>query len=142
MLVRSQAVTWDWPNFTPWELRSDREETRRDFFETWLDPEFLDKLTTLRAALGFPLIVSSYYRSPAYNNDYSGTGLTGPHTTGRAIDIQIYGGRALDLIDSVKPLGFTGVGNKQHGPREGRFVHLDDLPEGPGRPRPWFWSYT
>ncbi len=142
MLIKAKAIDWKWPHFTPWELRADRDDARRDKFETFLDSEFLDKLERLRVVLGFPLIVASYYRSPEYNDAHSGTGLTGPHTTGRAIDIQIYGGRMFDLLAFLKLHKFTGVGVRQHGPRESRFIHLDDLPHGPGCPRPWGWSYS
>jgi hypothetical protein len=35
--------------------------------------------------------------------------------------------------------GFTGIGVQQKG--GGRFIHLDNLPNGPGQPRPTVWSY-
>ncbi len=34
-----------------------------------------------------------------------------------------------------------GIGIKQKGDYASRFVHLDDLPNGSGQPRPWCWSY-
>jgi zinc D-Ala-D-Ala carboxypeptidase len=35
--------------------------------------------------------------------------------------------------------GFTGIGVSQKGAI--RFIHVDDLPDAPGQPRPTIWSY-
>ncbi len=101
----------------------------------------MDKLQAIRDALGSPLAVSSGYRTPEYNAEVSKTGLDGPHTTGQAADIRIYGRRALLLIASAIKLGMTGIGIAQLGALRKRFIHLDDLPDAPGRPRPWLWGY-
>ena len=104
-----------------------------------MDPKFVEKLDGLRDRLGFPLVVNSGYRCPDYNAKISRTGRDGPHTTGRAVDIKVYGSRAFLLVDDAMLAGLTGVGLKQHGPHEERFVHLDDLTNGT---RPWVWTYT
>jgi zinc D-Ala-D-Ala carboxypeptidase len=101
--------------------------------------DFMDKVEKLRDRLGFPLPVTSGYRCPEYNNRVSGTGRTGPHTSGRAIDLGVSHARALELIRMALSMGFTGIGIKQHG--AGRFIHLDDLPDAEGQPRPNLWSY-
>lgn len=104
-----------------------------------IDPDFVDKLQTLRDACGFPLIITSGYRCPEHNQAVSSTGPDGPHTTGRAVDIHVYGFRAMDFLSKALALKlFTGIGIKQHG--NSRFVHLDDLPS-PAYPRPTIWSY-
>jgi hypothetical protein len=105
-----------------------------------MDERFMRRLDMLRERYGMPIFVTSGFRSPRYNAQISRTGASGPHTTGHAVDIRVAGNDALDLIALAVGLGFTGVGVKQHG--TGRFLHLDDLPGGPGRPRPWIWSYT
>ena len=99
----------------------------------------MDKVEKLRDRLGFPLPVNSAYRCPEYNNLVSGTGLTGPHTTGRAIDLGGSHSRSLETLRVALSMGFTGFGIKQHG--SGRFIHLDDLPNADGQPRPHLWSY-
>jgi zinc D-Ala-D-Ala carboxypeptidase len=99
----------------------------------------MDKVEKLRDRLGFALPVTSGYRCPEYNNRVSGTGRTGPHTTGRAIDLGVSHARALELIRMALSMGFTGIGIKQHG--QGRFIHLDDLPDAEGQPRSHIWSY-
>lgn len=99
----------------------------------------MDKVEKLRDRLGFPLPVTSAYRCPEHNNRVSGTGRTGPHTSGRAIDLGVSHSRALELVRMALSMGFTGIGIKQHG--SGRFIHIDDLPNKEGQPRPHIWSY-
>lgn len=131
MIVREWSDRW--PNF------SQAEMTCKSTGECKMDPAFMDRLQALRKRFGGPLKITSGYRSPAYNRMISDTGEDGPHTTGRAVDIAIMGGEALELIGLAVEMGFTGIGVKQKG--EGRFLHLDDLPVAPNRPRPWIWSY-
>jgi uncharacterized protein YcbK (DUF882 family) len=103
-----------------------------------MDPVFMDKLVTLRKACAFKFPVTSGYRCPEYNDRISSTGRDGPHTTGRAVDINISGTRAYQLISLAGSYGMKGLGVKQHGEHRRRFLHLDDLLEGT---RPWIWSY-
>lgn len=104
------------------------------------DPAFMEKVEALRVIVGKHLPVSSAARCPAHNAKVSKTGLAGPHTTGRAIDLAVRGSDAVALLRSALALGgFTGVGVAQKG--GSRFLHLDDLPDAPGCPRPWIWSY-
>ena len=100
-----------------------------------IDASFIDKLDQLRHDLGFPFIITSGYRCPHYNNHISSTGLTGPHTTGRAVDIRADGVHALEILAMGYRAGFKGFGVKQKG--SGRFIHLDDTP----RLFPTIWSY-
>ena len=106
-----------------------------------MHPTFLMRLDMLRDELGFPLVITSGYRCPNRNVQASTTGLHGPHTTGRAADIAIHGGRAFQLIEQAITRGFRGVGVHQRGPSQGRFVHLDDLENLAQSPRPRIWSY-
>jgi hypothetical protein len=78
-------------------------------------------------------------RCPEHNAKVSSTGYAGPHTTGRAIDIGVSHGRALELVRMALTSGFTGIGINQKG--NARFIHLDDIPDGEGQPRPTIWSY-
>lgn len=106
-----------------------------------MDESFIDKLDKLRAGFGFAFPINSGYRCPKYNAQVSSTGLTGPHTTGRAVDIGIFGMQAFVVQSmAMHSAEFTGIGVKQHGPQVGRFLHLDDL-RAPAYPRPTIWSY-
>ena len=103
------------------------------------EQDFMEKIETLRLAYGKPLRVTSAARCPDHNSRVSGTGRTGPHTSGRALDLAVDRGHAYQLASLAFASGFTGIGFQQKG--AGRFLHLDDLPNGPGCPRPTIWSY-
>lgn len=107
-----------------------------------MDDDFLLMLDDLRHRLKFPLVVTSGYRCPVHNVRVSTTGPTGPHTTGRAVDLAIFGGQAFRLITQASLGGWmSGIGLKQHGTHERRFIHLDNLESGSGRFRPTVWTY-
>lgn len=100
-----------------------------------------DRLERLRVLCAFPFIVTSAARCSKHNAAVSTTGDDGPHTKGGAFDIGVAGGSALILVDKAREVGFTGIGIKQKGPYQERYVHVDDLEDAPGQPRPWIWSY-
>jgi len=104
-----------------------------------MDPAYLEKLDQLRGDYGKPIIISSGYRCPSHNAKVSSTGTTGPHTTGKASDLQVDRSDAYLLLGLAYARGFTGIGINQKG--SGRFIHLDTLREAPGQPRPTLWSY-
>lgn len=97
---------------------------------------FLERMDAIREDYG-PIIVSSGYRCSHYNSIVSTTGHNGPHTTGRAVDVPVYGEDATRLIKIALNHGMTGIGVHQKGPHNKRFIHLDDLTNM----RPWIWSY-
>ena len=103
------------------------------------EQDFMDRVQWLRDVVGFSLPVGSGARCPAYNAKVSKTGLAGPHTTGRAIDLEVDREKAYRVMAAAPSLGFTGIGVQQKGDK--RFIHLDDLPNMPGQPRPTIWSY-
>lgn len=107
--------------------------------ESKMDQAFLEELDELRHRCGFPFIITSGYRCPVHNARVSSTGATGPHTTGRAADIGTSHASAHKLLRVALEMGFTGIGVQQKG--AGRFIHLDNLPNAQGQPRPTVWSY-
>ncbi len=104
-----------------------------------MDENFLGMLDILRERCGHPLVVSSGYRSPEYNASVSSTGFAGPHTTGKAADIRIYGAEAYHLLARAMELGFKGIGIQQKGVMSTRYIHLDMIETKTLRPR--VWSY-
>ena len=106
--------------------------------ENKVEHELIDKLQLVRDELGFPLIVSSGYRSADHPVEKSKS-KPGTHNQGIAVDIAISHEKAYKLIASAIKHGFTGIGVKQKG--SGRFIHLDISEGDESRPRPHIWSY-
>lgn len=126
-------TSWNWEHFSPSEMMC-----RCGCGQTVVDREFMDRLEALRADYGKAMPVTSGYRCPKHNQSVSSTGATGPHTTGRAVDIAVRGFDDVTLLICLaRTHGFTGIGINQKG--EGRFIHLDDLAEP--YPRPSLWTY-
>jgi zinc D-Ala-D-Ala carboxypeptidase len=103
-----------------------------------MSPVFMHKLDMLRELIKSPIILSSAYRCPEHNARVSSTGLTGPHTTGCAVDISCRGAEAHKLLQAIIAIGFTGIGVNQKG--NSRFIHVDNL-TAPKYPRANLWSY-
>lgn len=91
-----------------------------------MDEAFMVKLDQVRDYLCFPITISSGYRCPEHNNVVSGTGFTGPHTTGKAADLLLSYGQARTALTTLC-LRFSGIGIQQKGPAKGRFIHVDTL---------------
>lgn len=102
-----------------------------------MDTDFVDILDEMRGLMGVPFIITSGYRCPKYNKEVSTTGETGPHTTGKAVDLALNRENAYTLLMIVPP-EITGIGIAQKGPDNTRFIHLDALETGV---RPTVWSY-
>jgi zinc D-Ala-D-Ala carboxypeptidase len=103
--------------------------------------EFMARLQRLRTAYGKPITITSGYRHPTHPEEArKPAGSIGPHTTGCAVDIPVRGHEVYALTKLAMEHGFTGIGLRQHG--ASRFLHLDDLPNAPGQPRPWIWTYA
>lgn len=109
-----------------------------------MDSVFMHQLYTLRVMCNFPFIIGRGFSCPAHNAEVSKTGANGPHTTGRAADVVMYGPRAFQLVQralDVSMFSFGGIGLRQAGDYAKRIVHLDDLPNAEGCPRPRVWTY-
>ena len=101
--------------------------------------DFQDQLEAFRQAWGRPMRLSSCFRCPEYNARVSETGPDGPHTIGAA-DVLIAGPAAFGFLLAAMHFGWTGIGIKQHGPMDQRFIHVDMLQDG-RHPRPACWTY-
>lgn len=119
----------DWsayPNFTEAEFRC------RHCGKVDMKPEFMGKLQALRTAYGKPMSISSGYRCENHPVEKAKP-TPGMHSTGKAADIAVQGGEAVDVLKLALAHGFTGIGVQQKG--TGRFIHLDT------REQPTIWSY-
>lgn len=128
-------MTWNYPHFREEEVAC---KCGCGFLPS---AELMQILEKMREEAGFPFVISSAARCPEHNQKESKTGLSGPHTTGRAVDLLVSGGRALTVIRLGLKHGMTGIGVKQKGWVRDRFIHLDCIQPGDSVPRPWLWSY-
>lgn len=103
-----------------------------------MEPRFIRALVALRDGLGIPLKVTSGFRCDAYQDRVGRSSIYRPHTLGLAADFAIHGEDAMLLIAYGIELGLEGVGIKQSGPRDSRFVHLDNFKRPNGRA---IWTY-
>lgn len=121
---------WRWRDFKAAEL------VCRGSGSILIETDSLDRLQAMRTRWGRPMVVTSGYRSPEHNRAVSSTGLTGPHTTGRAFDIAVPAQLRYEFVRLAFDLGWTGIGVAK------TFVHLDDVPAGTAViPRPMIWTY-
>lgn len=103
-----------------------------------MNPEFMNALVGMRTEAGFPFPISSGYRCPSRNEEVSNTGVNGPHTTGRCVDIQVYDQHAVRVVELALKWGMKGIGVNQKGPRNKRFIHVD---QSPNRKDRTIWTY-
>ena len=101
---------------------------------TWIG-EFARHLEDLRAEVMMPLPITSAYRCEDHPIEITKR-YPGEHHYG-AVDISIY--KPVDVqrlvCVAITSGEWPGIGIKQRGPIEGRFVHLDR------RSRPGLWTY-
>ena len=81
---------------------------------------FMELLDKLRAACGFPFVITSGYRSPEHPIEAKKANGGGQHTKGNAADIAVNGGnQRLVIVQEALKLGFTGIGVAKG------FIHVD-----------------
>ena len=98
----------------------------------------MHNVQALRDRCQFPFEISSAYRCPNHPAEVHKK-TTGSHVLGLAIDIQVSGNQAHQLMkEAMRMHGFTGIGVSQKGDHHRRFIHLD---VAVGVNRPWIWSY-
>ena len=82
--------------------------------------ELLEKLDQLREAYGYPIKLTSTYRSPDHPIEAKKT-KPGEHAYGAAVDIACVGGEAtFKLVKAAIEVGFTRIGIS----RKNNFVHV------------------
>lgn len=103
-----------------------------------VSPKLLRMLDALRVECDFPLLVTSAFRSSAYDKSKGRSGV-GMHTKGLAVDIACNDCRRRFLIiKNAIDLGFTGIGISA------TFIHLDirtPISRIDGLTVPLIWTY-
>jgi len=100
-----------------------------------MNPELLEKLDQLREAYGYPIKLTSTYRSPDHPIEAKKE-KPGEHSHGAAVDIACVGGEAtFKLVKAAIKVGFTRIGIS----RKNNFVHVGI--GYPGAPETTIWTY-
>ena len=122
---------WDpsWENFKQEEFQCSHCQA------LMIHSDIMDLLQEAREELG-PMSITSGYRCGVHNSLVSKTGLKGPHTTGKAVDISVRDSQhRKQLITYFAPI-VTGLGIAKS------FIHIDLLNEEDGfEMRPNSWVY-
>ena len=115
-------------------------EPKYTYFNTKTDPKMIGvsddlmiRLDAIRSECGFPLKITSGYRTPAYNATLKDAVIDSAHTLGLAVDLY--------CIDSAKRFAIIKSALKNDINRIGispTFVHLDI---DPSKPQNVFWLY-
>jgi uncharacterized protein YcbK (DUF882 family) len=100
-----------------------------------MDPVLLAMLDDLREAYGYPIKLTSTYRSPEHPIEAKKS-KPGEHAYGAAVDIACVGGEAtFKLVKAAIDVGFTRIGIS----RKNNFVHVGiGYPEAP---ETTIWTY-
>jgi len=123
---------WDqsWVNFKPEEFKCSHCQALN------IHSDIMDLLQEAREEVG-PISITSGYRCGIHNAQVSKTGIEGPHTTGKAVDISVRDSQhRKQLITYFAPI-VTGLGIAKS------FIHVDLLNAEDGfemRPNCWVYS--
>jgi len=100
-----------------------------------MDSKLLEKLDQLREAYGYPIKLTSTYRSPDHPIEAKKS-KPGEHAYGAAVDIACVGGEAtFKLVKAAIEVGFTRIGIS----RKNNFVHVGIGYDG--APPITIWTY-
>jgi|TARA_R100001082_G_scaffold89113_1_gene55580 zinc D-Ala-D-Ala carboxypeptidase len=131
MTIITDPGNWneEWCNFTPDEVKC------QHCGELKIDEELMDLIQAARETLG-PLRITSGFRCSEHNNNISSTGPTGPHTTGKAIDIATKSSQQRKELIDYFASKVSGLGIAKS------FIHIDLLTSEDGfdaRPNSWIY---
>ena len=100
-----------------------------------MNPKLLEMLDQLREAYGYPIKLTSTYRSPDHPIEAKKE-KPGEHSHGAAVDIACIGGEAtFKLVKAAIEVGFRRIGIS----RKNNFVHVGI--GYPGAPETTIWTY-
>ena len=131
MTIITDPGNWneEWCNFTPDEVKCQHCGKLK------IDEELMDLIQEARETLG-PLTITSGFRCSEHNNNISSTGPTGPHTTGKAIDIATKSSQQRKELIDYFASKVSGLGIAKS------FIHIDLLTSEDGfdaRPNSWIY---
>lgn len=100
-----------------------------------MNREFMIRLNLARKIAGIPFVITSGYRTKAYNNSLKGSAINSSHLKGRAADIMATNSKErFKIVNALQEAGFNRMGiNFDRG-----FIHVDD---DPSKPKDVIWGY-
>lgn len=111
----------DWDNLTYFKRT---EFNCKHSGENKMQLEFMEKLSELRRACGFPFVITSGYRTATHPVEALKQIKNGTHVRGIACDIRVENGvQRRKVVEEAIRLGFRGIGIAKY------FVHVDTRPE-------------
>jgi hypothetical protein len=119
-------------HYTDTDLRNDR------FEKSFMHPEVLRKLDALTDSFGEKFKITSGYRDPFFNQKVSWSGASGPHTHGRAVDVDVSSWseeKKQRFVKEAVELGYNQIGTYNNGS-----IHIGITPnpgKGPGGLAVW-----
>jgi len=136
--MTDSRINWENLNFIPEEFAC-----RCGCNSMFINEDFVLVLQEIRTAYGKSMHVTSGYRCAAHpveRKKVDRGGKPGSHCSGYAADIACVGQNAMRLLRvAINHPKITGIGIKQNGAHDTRFIHLDMLQEVTNRPT--IWSY-
>ena len=125
-----EHIDWkeNWVNFKPTEFECSCCQTLD------ISSDLVDLLQEARNILG-PLQITSAYRCPSHNDNVSSTGLSGPHTTGKSVDIHVSNSQHRKKLIDYFSNKVTGLGIAK------TFIHIDIISPEELSHRPNCWLY-
>ncbi len=132
-----------WKNFPPHELACRCGHCALGWQS--MDVYLMEYLQYVREKIGIPMPISSAVRCHAYNSRISKAKahvVQAETSRAHSVDIVVSGTNCDILFRKFIRDGLlTGIGLKQHGPRDKRFIHADNLWPKSSRTRPIIWTY-
>lgn len=102
---------------------SDKELACQHCGDLKFNSEFREVLNSIRADVGFPMIVSSGYRCSDHPIEKRKK-VPGEHSDGEAVDIAVSYWQSMVLLESMVKHGIKRIGVNQKGDIGQRFIHI------------------
>lgn len=127
---------WRWKNFEPWEVACKDGSSGSRHKSLKIDEHSMDCLQRTREFMNAPLVITSAYRTPAYNARIGGAKKS-QHIEAKAYDIVVGEHDPSKLLAAGVKAGFTSFGFYE---RQG-FIHMDTRKRPARWGKKWFSDY-
>lgn len=126
MVVKTYSLSKVANNYVSKNFKVKEFESKDGSDKVLIDTRLVDYLQMIRSHFGQPLIITSGYRSPAYNKSIGGTN-NSYHVQGMAADIQVRNVNPVIVGMYAQTIGVGGIGLYAY--VSNGFVHVDTRPQ-------------